>query len=140
MDTCFMAEDVCVAPVRRRRSVEEKRRIVAESFEPGASVAEVARRHGVNANLLFTWRRRHCGLAPAAATPCAEEPSLVPAIIVEAASLVSERQASKLSASAATAAVVGRMEIVVANGRRLIVDAEVDAAALGRVLDVLERR
>jgi transposase len=33
-----------------------------------------------------------------------------------------------------------RMEIVATNGRRLIVDAGVDAAALGRVLDVLERR
>jgi len=33
-----------------------------------------------------------------------------------------------------------RMEIVTANGRRLIVDAGVDVAALGRVLDVLERR
>lgn len=31
--------------------------MVAESQAPGASVAEVARRHGVNANLLFVWRR-----------------------------------------------------------------------------------
>jgi transposase len=42
---------------RRHRSVEEKRRLVDESLTPGASVAEVARRHGVNANLLFVWRR-----------------------------------------------------------------------------------
>ena len=39
---------------RRLWSADLKRRIVAESFEPGASVAVVARRHGVNANLLFT--------------------------------------------------------------------------------------
>jgi hypothetical protein len=32
------------------------------------------------------------------------------------------------------------MEIVAGNGRRIIVDAGVDAAALARVLDVLERR
>src|ERR1700759_3199075 len=44
---------------RRRRSEEERRRIVAESFEPGASVSVVARRHDVNTNLLFTWRRRY---------------------------------------------------------------------------------
>jgi transposase len=43
---------------RRLWSADLKRRIVAESFEPGASVAAVARRHGVNANLLVTWRRR----------------------------------------------------------------------------------
>src|SRR5260221_10185951 len=44
---------------RRQRSEAERRRIVAESFEPGASVSVVARRHDVNANLLFTWRRRY---------------------------------------------------------------------------------
>jgi transposase len=32
--------------------------MVAESFAPGASVSKVAQRYGVNANLLFTWRRR----------------------------------------------------------------------------------
>jgi transposase len=31
--------------------------MVAESFTPGASVSKVAQRYGVNANLLFTWRR-----------------------------------------------------------------------------------
>ncbi len=45
-----------IAP-RRHRTVEEKRAIVAEALEPGASVAQVARRHGVNANLVFMWRR-----------------------------------------------------------------------------------
>jgi len=44
---------------RRYRSEEEKRRIVAESLERGASVSVVARRHDVNTNLLFTWRRRY---------------------------------------------------------------------------------
>ena len=44
---------------RRMRTNEEKRRIVEEALVPGASVAAVARRHGVNANLLFGWRRLH---------------------------------------------------------------------------------
>ena len=42
---------------RQRRSVEVKRRIVEESLAEGASVARVARAHGVNANQVFTWRR-----------------------------------------------------------------------------------
>ena len=46
---------------RRRWSAEEKQQIVAESFQPGASLAEVARRHDVNANLVFTWRRQAGG-------------------------------------------------------------------------------
>ena len=44
---------------RRFRSVAEKQRIVQELRESGCSGAEVARRHGVNANLIFTWRRLH---------------------------------------------------------------------------------
>ena len=46
--------------MRKRRSWtrEEKRRIVDESLREGASIAEVARRHELNANLLFTWRRK----------------------------------------------------------------------------------
>jgi transposase len=42
---------------RQQRSVAEKRRIVEATMAPGASVALVARAHGVNANQLFGWRR-----------------------------------------------------------------------------------
>ena len=45
-----------VAP-RRFRTVEERRQIVEETMVPGASVAGVARRHEVNANQVFVWRR-----------------------------------------------------------------------------------
>ena len=44
---------------RRRRSVEEKQRIVEETLEAGASVARVARRHAVNANQVFYWRKKY---------------------------------------------------------------------------------
>jgi transposase-like protein len=43
--------------VRRWRMVSEKRGIAKLTLEPGASVALVARAHGVNANQLFKWRR-----------------------------------------------------------------------------------
>ena len=42
---------------RQHRSPELKRQIVEETLAPGASVACVARRHGVNANQVFAWRR-----------------------------------------------------------------------------------
>jgi transposase len=42
---------------KRRRSVRERREIVAETLLPGASVSRVARRHDVNANQVFHWRR-----------------------------------------------------------------------------------
>jgi transposase len=44
-------------PQRRRHSLEEKRRVVEETLQPGASVARVALAHGVNANQVFAWRR-----------------------------------------------------------------------------------
>jgi transposase len=43
--------------VRRWRSIAEKRQIVKLTFEPGASVALIARAHGLNANQVFKWRR-----------------------------------------------------------------------------------
>ena len=43
---------------RRTWSAVQKQRIIAESFAPTASVAEVASRYGLNANMLFPWRRR----------------------------------------------------------------------------------
>lgn len=44
---------------RQRRSPELKRKIVEESLAPGASVARIARAHGVNANQVFKWRRQY---------------------------------------------------------------------------------
>ena len=50
--------EVAIAPAgRRRRSKLERRQIVEQTLMPGASVARVARAHGVNANQVFYWRR-----------------------------------------------------------------------------------
>ncbi len=42
---------------RRHRSKQERREVVEETLQPGASVAVIARRHGVNANQVFHWRK-----------------------------------------------------------------------------------
>ena len=70
---------------RRRRSAEEKARIVAESLAPGAVARTVALRHGVHPNQLYGWRREFrmiggtaepglaCGFVPVAVAdqaPC----------------------------------------------------------------------
>jgi transposase len=44
-------------PKRRYLALEEKRRIVEETLVEGTSVAGIARAHGLNANLVFSWRR-----------------------------------------------------------------------------------
>jgi transposase len=56
-----------------------KRRIVAEALEPGSSVSIVARRHDVNANQLFKWRRELAAAEPSAAV---ESGQMVPVAIV----------------------------------------------------------
>lgn len=42
---------------RRHRTKQERRQIAEESLQPGTSAAVVARRHGVNANQVFQWRK-----------------------------------------------------------------------------------
>ena len=112
---------------RRRRSWSdgEKRRIVAESLDEGASIAEVARRYDLNANLLFTWRRQLGVKALGGVEPAPMLPVMI-----------STDAAPTLTSSGA----VGRMEIVLAAGDRIIVGADVDATALTRVLKALARR
>ena len=57
-ETQYQRIEVITGPARRRRwTTEQKLRIIEESYLPGASVSEVARRHGVAANLLFRWRK-----------------------------------------------------------------------------------
>ena len=48
---------------RRRRSIAERRQVVEETLTAGASVARVARAHGVNANQVFHWRRLYQRIA-----------------------------------------------------------------------------
>ena len=56
----IMDKQVVRTPRRRREhSAEVKRDLVARSLEPGVSVAAIAMDNGINANLLFGWRRRH---------------------------------------------------------------------------------
>ena len=111
---------------RQLWSIDRKRQIIAETFEPGSSVAAVARRHGVNANLLFTWRRQQ----GAALADSREGPQLLPVTITaEPASGV----------HAVASGPVGRMEIVLGAGERIIVGADVDTTALARVIKALSR-
>src|SRR5271165_4155321 len=65
---------------RRQFTAAERMAMVMECLAPGASVAEVAQRNRVNANLLFNWKRRHeRGLLPAPAKSAA----LVPVRVVK---------------------------------------------------------
>jgi transposase len=60
MSKAAIVATVPSAPHRRRRwPLEQKRRIVEATLASGASIAQIAREHGVNANQLHAWRRLH---------------------------------------------------------------------------------
>ena len=68
---------------RRRWPEAAKRKIVEETLEPGASVAIVARRYELNANVVFAWRRLYRAADPAAVIP-ARAPGLIPVNVITA--------------------------------------------------------
>ena len=115
---------------RRNRSWPEalKREIVAASFAPGASVSTVARHYDVNANQVFSWRKRHRDDPRAPAIPAA--PQLMPVVVT----------ADQDAVVAQPSTVTETIEIDLAGKYRVRVRSGVDAQALRRVLDVLERR
>jgi transposase len=122
---------------RRRWSSAEKMRLVEETLEPGAQVSEVARRNGISASLLFTWRRQSRAVEAPAVPRFAAVQIAGPVPVAEIAKPPSdERLQSRPVASSRS----GLIEISLGGGRRIRVDASFDAAALARVLDVLERR
>lgn len=83
---------------RQRRSIAEKRRIVEETLIEGASVARIARAHGVNANQLFSWRRLYLSgrLGEQKATM-----KLLPVRVSESLSLITTHGSNQASTSIA---------------------------------------
>ena len=117
---------------RRRWSRDDKMRIIEETLVPGAVVTEIARRHGIATSLVFTWRRR-----ARLATVASAGPRLVP---VQVAATVEKMRSIKAAVAVPVLQRRGLIEIDLGDGKRVSVDENVDAEALGRVLDVLSRR
>lgn len=117
---------------RKRRAVAEKLRIVEETFEPDASVAKVARAHGVNANQVFAWRRQYRqGLLGERQETANLLPVHVTATGLSRAHRVGRRQAVQGSAEAA-----GAIYVELPKGQLRIMG-RVDAEALRVVLEQL---
>jgi transposase len=125
---------------RQRHTIEEKRRIVLETHAKGASVATVARLHGVNANQVFAWRQlyRRGLLEVNSAT---DAPSMLPIKVTTPTVLPTERHAGRVGLKdTARQRQVGSIEIDLPNGRCIRVHGQVDTKLLARVIDVLVRR
>ena len=126
---------------RRRWSTEDKLRLVAEMGEPGTRVRAVAARHGVCESLLFTWRRQvRDGVLTAP-----EMPVFMPVQVLGtslAAPGLSRPEPPLAAAPAASPPAparpqAGLIEIELGDGRQVRVGADVNQAALRRVLAAL---
>ena len=110
---------------RRRWSDAEKLRIVVEGYRGHRQASATARRHGISRALLHRWRRdaREGVLADGE-----QQLSFIQATVVE----TPQQDRGECH--------VGRMEIALANGRRVRVGPDVDLEALRRVLAVVDAR
>src|SRR5262249_12071404 len=113
------------ATKRRQYSDALKRQMVAETLEPGASVSIVARRHDVNANQLFKWRRE---LLPQEAPAEAERNAMVPVEIVAEPERRSPRRRVRRA---------GVLESEFGGGARVCIRGEVASKTLRQVIELL---
>jgi transposase len=125
-------------PQRRRRPLEEKRQIVEETLEPDASVARVARAHGVNANQVFHWRRQYRqGLL---GEGNAEAVRLLPVHVTGATARKTNRQVRRQAAQAtgegSRSTPSGTIQVEVPKGQ-VRITGSIDAESLRVVLECL---
>lgn len=122
---------------RRRWSTEDKLRLVAEMAEPGARVRAVAARHGVCESLLFTWRRQvRDGVLVAAEMPVFMPVQMLGTPLATPG-LSRPEPTSPALPSAPARSQAGLIEIELGDGRQVRVGADVNQAALRRVLAAL---
>ncbi|WP_043839668.1 IS66-like element accessory protein TnpA [Muricoccus aerilatus] len=113
---------------RRRWRAEDKLRVLAEAAQPGARTSEVARRHDISRGLLWYWRRQLRQGRLAVVDP--REPVFLPLQVSDAV---------PPGPVAPARATDPRTEIALPDGTLVRIGADVDAAALRRVLPVLRR-
>lgn len=120
--------DVSEVGKRPRRSWpdDEKARLVTATLEPWATVRSVARRHGVDASLLYRWRRAFLADRLAAAPGAAD-------------GFVPVQLALPAPAGPLPALPAGSIEVLTAGGHRVRIVPPVDRATLRLVLDALGR-
>jgi len=131
-------------PARRQHDRSFKASLVEQSLQPGASVAVIARHNGINANLLFKWRRDHGRKAIAASMSTAATPTVLLPVHVEPVTRVGVRSALEPAPTAEAvpgsrvAARGGVIEVEIA-GALLRLRGAVDEAVLSSVLRALRQ-
>ncbi|NGQ93137.1 transposase [Rhodobacter sp. HX-7-19] len=123
IDSGHYGDDVA-RRTKRLWTDDEKRSICFQTAAPGVSVAQVARRYAVNANLIFKWLRDPRYAPDRAALPSpAMEPRFLPVEIV-----------AEAKAPVAVPAADNHIEIELAGGHRMRISGSYDPEALARLI------
>lgn len=123
---------------RQRRSIAEKRRIVELAMQPGASIARIAREHGVNANMVHYWRKLY--REGRLGQNNTDRVRLLPVAVSEAAPSSMLEPAMPVSVLTATAPAPTAGAIYIEFPKiHLRVESGADAALLRVVLETLQR-
>lgn len=132
-DTTQRSEKARPSDKKRRYSPELKLQVVRETLAPGASVSIVARRHDINANLVFTWRKqfRKGGLVGVG------DSGFIPVKVVDDRTALPGLPAPEKANGMASRLTAGLIEIVMPGGIVVRVYGHVDEKALRRVLTAL---
>ncbi|MCR6727993.1 MULTISPECIES: IS66-like element accessory protein TnpA [Rhizobium/Agrobacterium group] len=122
-----------ITSVERRRhwSREKKERLVAAALEPGTVVSDVARSAGIHVSQLFRWRKELCQMSA---------PSVPPFIPIEVVAALPAPDPLETTPPPRARKKTSIVTIELGCGRRIRVESDVDTEALGRILDVVERR
>jgi transposase len=122
---------------RRTFTPEQRIAMVLECAQPGVSVAQIAQRNGINANLLFTWRKLH-GLGQLAPT---NTPATLLPVTVPTPAPKRKRAYRRRSTSARkpVARVTGTIEIELP-GARIYLHGGVSESDLASTLRALTRK
>lgn len=138
-----MADVDILGPSDRRRvwSAQEKAALLAEIDAEGGKVRLVARRHAVSESLLYNWRSAR--KAAAVAMGGSEDVKFLPVGVVAAKAgrrpaLLAPPDPEPTPRPPSAEGKAGSMDIVLANGTRISVDASVDETALLRVLRAMK--
>ena len=105
---------------------EEKRSICFQTAAPGVSVAQVARRYAVNANMVFKWLRDP-RYAPGREASSSDVPTFLPVEIVE------QNRNTVMPPAPEPAPTTGMIEIDLAGGHRMRISGSYDPEALARL-------
>ena len=124
-------KDLAQGP-RRHYPLDFKLQVMKEIAAPGVSVAAVARRHGMNANVIFRWRKNYCAGTSGENT----EADFLPVRVVRDAPALPAPACAEPppERKAPPRKKAGRIEITLPGGFALRVDEGIDEAALRRVL------